>query len=184
MDGLLQAARDRVGYVDLRYPEPPPKAPPPSEAPHVKAMRAISTQAKVDAGVDGKKKNGEPRKREENSFEAFMRKHLHDLGGDRKFVTQVYHAAQEHGIQQVADEKLRFLNISPANRTNINDPTHDALSKETLRVNAAWTSRLSENAGTAFSIAGECLHGLGTFQDTVRCQGERQSAYGLHASFL
>ena len=29
--------------------------------------------------------------------------------------------------------------MSPANRININDPTHDALSKETLRVNAAWT---------------------------------------------
>ena len=101
-------------------------------------MRAISTQSKIEA-VESKKKNGEPRKRDENSFEAFMRKHLHDLGGDRKFVTQVYHAAQEHGIQQVADEKLRFLNISPANRININDPTHDALSKERLRVNAAWT---------------------------------------------
>ena len=58
-------------YVDLPYPVPPPKALPPSEAPHVKAMRAISTRAKVDAGVDGKKKNGEPRKREENSFESF-----------------------------------------------------------------------------------------------------------------
>ena len=83
VDGLLQAARDSVGYVDLPRPVPSPKAPPPSEAPHVKAMRAIATQSKVDA-VDGKKTNGEPRKREENSYEAFVRKHLHVLGGDRK----------------------------------------------------------------------------------------------------
>ena len=59
VDGLLQAARDSVGYVDLPYPVPPPKAPPPSEAPHVKAMRAISTQAKVDA-VDVKRRMVSP----------------------------------------------------------------------------------------------------------------------------
>ena len=103
-----------------------------------------------------------------------MRKHL-----------QVYHAAQEHGIQQVADEKLRFLNISPANRININDPTHDALSKKTLRVNAAWTEADFQKMLVQRSLLpGNAFTDWEHFPDTVRCQGETQIAYGLHASFL
>ena len=81
-----------------------------------------------------------------------MKDHLQSLGGDRKFVMSVYHACVERGYQQQADEKLAFFNLSPSRRLNINDPTHDELSKEALRLSASWMAENFQTLITARSL--------------------------------
>ena len=131
-EALRRNAREAVGYVDLPSHMPPAKAPP-SEPPHIKAMRAIATQSKLEAQGGPKQEN------KKKAYEHFIKTHTNALGGNRDFVNAVYKVAQEHGIQEVADEKLRSLNISTLNRININDPAHDGRSRETLRIHAQWT---------------------------------------------